>query len=72
MKYYIAEGPIKEAGYEWDVSYYEVDDYMSTKATRIFSDGSVKIDRIFKLSSFFIERHCKEITEEEYNLMLEI
>ena len=72
MKYYIAKGPIKETGYKWDVSYYEVDNDMSTKAIRIFPDGFIKIDHIFKLSKFFIEKHCKEITEEEYNLILEL
>ena len=72
MKYYIAEGPIKRFGYEWTYSYYKVFPDYHVEATRFYPDGSIVNDVIQCLSTIFIKHFCKEITREEYELMLEL
>lgn len=71
MKYYVAEGPLKEFGYKWLVSYYKIKTNGFANILRIWPNGNItKID-IFVCSDF-LEKYCKEITEEEYNLILEL
>lgn len=45
MKYYIAEGPLKEFGYKWLVSYYKIEPYGFANILRIWPNGTItKID----------------------------
>lgn len=72
MKYYIAEGPLEEHGYQWIYSYYKVYPDCHAEATRFYSDGRVVNDTIRHFSAIFISHYCKEITVEEYESMLEL
>jgi hypothetical protein len=72
MKYYIAKGPIEKFKHEWAYSYYKVYPDRSAEATRFYSDGKIVNDTIRCFNVIFISNHCKEITEEEYESMLEL
>lgn len=72
MKYYIAKGPLRRFGYEWKYSYYKVYPDHHAEATRFYSDGSIVNDIIQRLNSEFVSHYCKEITEEEYESILEL
>lgn len=72
MKYYISKGPLRRFGYEWTYSYYKVDSYNRAEVIRFYSDGSVVNDTIRSLNDIFISHYCKEITEEEYESILEL
>lgn len=72
MRYYIAEGPLERYGYQWIYSYYKVYPDRHAKATRFYSDGRIINDDIRRLNAAFVEEHCKEITKEEYESMLEL
>ena len=72
MRYYVAKGPIENAGYTWDLSLYKVDVHMSAEAIRFYSDGTIVKDIIKHFSFYFISKHCKQISKEEYESMLEI
>lgn len=41
MRYYVAKGPIKEAGYTWDLSLYKVNDRMYAEIIRFYPDGTI-------------------------------
>jgi hypothetical protein len=70
MRYYVAKGPIKEAGYTWDLSLYKVNDQMYTEVIRFYPDDTIIKDIVKSLNFFFIQKHCKKITKEEYESIL--
>lgn len=72
MRYYIAKGPIEKFGHEWIYSYYKVHPDNRAEVVRFHSDGRVVNDTIRHLNYLFVIRFCKEITEEEYESMLEL
>lgn len=45
---------------------------MSAEAIRFYSDGTIVKDIIKHFSFYFISKHCKQISKEEYESMLEI
>ena len=71
MKYYIAEGPLKEFNSKWLVSYYKINTTGFANIIRIWPNGTITKDDWY-VNPAFLEKYCKEITEEEYNLMLEL
>ena len=72
MRYYVAKGPIKEAGYTWDLSLYKVNDRMYAEIIRFYPSGTIIKDIVQSLNFFFIEKHCKKISQQEYESMLEL
>lgn len=72
MKYYKAKGPIPNADYKWNISYYKMHPGGYAEAIRIWQDGSISKSTINKFSKYFINLHCREITREKYESILEI
>ena len=69
MKYYVAKGPIKELGYEWEISFYKMEPNGVADVIRI-KDDVITIDHIIHLNFWYVKKHCKEITKEEYESMI--
>ena len=72
MKYYIAKGPLKRFGYKWIYSYYKMCPGNYTEVVRFYSNGRIVNNTIGSLNPDFISHYCKEITEEEYESILEL
>lgn len=72
MRYFIAKGPLKRFGYKWIYSYYKGFPGNRAEVVRFYSDGRIVNDTIVRLSPEFVRNFCQEITEEEYESMLEL
>ena len=70
MRYYVARGPIKYTICTWKLSLYEVNARMYAKVIRFYSDGTITKDIVKCINPYFIKRHCKEISQEEYEQTL--
>ena len=72
MRYYVAKGPIPFLRYDWCISYYKVSYNMKTEVIRVYADDTITKDTIQHINDIYINKYCQEISQEEYEQMLEL
>lgn len=71
MRYYVTKDSVKKLGYPWDLSLYKVTQ-THTEVIRFYPNGRITKGIIQRINFDFIYNHCKEISQEEYEQMLEL
>ena len=71
MRYYfIKDG--EKLGYPWDLSLYKINMQMHAEVIRFYSNGNITKNIIQPVNPYFIKNFCEEISQEEYEQMLEL
>jgi hypothetical protein len=70
MRYYVTKGPMDEFGCTWDLSLYKVNMHLCAEVIRFYPDDTITKKVIQHVNFFFIDKYCKEITQEEYESIL--